>query len=235
MTAYRHSPRPEHRSFVVDVAFGHLVSFGGWMNSYEAEVTELLTAWARDGDDDPGVLAQVLRVLDETDCEEPDALGLRYATHPDARVRARVPTLLRSRATPPAPPDAAVRAALLVLAGDDDRAVRTSAGRVMGAEHDGGAAFTNVVARLLRDPEVQVRAGVAEAAAAGDDRSPELADALAALLDDHDFDTRLSAAYGLLRRGDPRTGDAIGRLGQPPHPAYEHDHRLSALFRWEGC
>ncbi|MFF9343845.1 hypothetical protein ACF1CG_29315 [Streptomyces sp. NPDC014773] len=61
----------------------------------------------------------------------------------------------------------------------------------------------------------------------------EVADALAALLDEDDSETRLNAAFGLLRSNDPRTGEAIGRVGRPPHPAYEHDHRLSAFYEWE--
>ncbi|MEV6203242.1 HEAT repeat domain-containing protein [Streptomyces sp. NPDC051771] len=233
VTAYRHSARPEHRLFVLEAAFSYLLSFGSWRNSYEKEVTELLAAWAREGDEDPKVLAQVLRVLGETDHEEQNATGLRHAAHPDARVRARVPALLRNRSTTAAPLDAAVRTALLDLAGDEDGEVRVGAGWVLSAEYDGGAEVTEVVVRLLRDPEARVRAGVAEAAAAGEDRSAELADALAALLDEDDFDMRLSAAYGLLRRDDPRTGDAIGRVGQTCEPAYWHDHRLSAVVSWE--
>ncbi|MEU9851888.1 HEAT repeat domain-containing protein [Streptomyces sp. NPDC047974] len=132
-----------------------------------------------------------------------------------------------------APLDAEVRTALLALAADDDGEVRVGAGSVLSAEHAGSAEVTEVVVRLLRDPEARVRAGVADAAAAGEDRSAELADALVALLDEDDFGMRLAAAYGLLRRDDPRTGDAIGRVGQTHEPAYWHDHRLTAVVRWE--
>ncbi|NML51748.1 ankyrin repeat domain-containing protein [Streptomyces sp. R302] len=231
VAAYRHSTRPERRRFVLDVAFGLLLAFGSWRNSYETEVTELVAAWAHQGDDDPDVLAEVLRVLDETECEERTAVGLRYAVHPDARVRARVPELLRSGATSPAPLDAAVRTALVALAGDEDWRVRVGAGRVLSAQYDGSAEVAEAVVRLLRDPEAQVRGGAAEAAAAGEDRTAELADALAALMDEDDFGVRLDVAYGLLRRDDPRTAEAIGRLGRTYDPAYWHDHRLSAVIR----
>ncbi|MFB6938157.1 hypothetical protein [Streptomyces chartreusis] len=43
---------------------------------------------------------------------------------------------------------------------------------------------------------------------------------------------RLEAAYGLALRDDPRTADAIERVG-PLGPGFEHDHRASGLWWWE--
>ncbi len=77
-----------------------------------------------------------------------------------------------------------------------------------------------------------MRARAAEAVANGADRTGAITDALAALLDEDDFGTRLDAAYGLLRRDDPRTGEAVRRLGPLFRPGYEHDHRLSAIAHW---
>ncbi|WP_407284983.1 HEAT repeat domain-containing protein [Streptomyces sp. BP-8] len=148
-------------------------------------------------------------------------------------VRARVPDLLLSWDTPRPPLGAAARAALLILAGDGDWGVRAEAGRALTAAHDGSSEFTDVIVGLLRDPAVDVRACTAEAVADGVDRTAAVADALVALLDEDDLGTRLNAAYGLLRRDDPRTGEAIERVGPLSRPGFEHDHRLSAFWRWK--
>lgn len=78
-----------------------------------------------------------------------------------------------------------------------------------------------------------MRARTAEAVADSADHSAAVADALVALLDEDDFGTRLDAAYGLLRRDHPRTGEAIERVGPLSRPGFEHDHRLSALWTWK--
>ncbi|MFC9492451.1 ankyrin repeat domain-containing protein, partial [Streptomyces hydrogenans] len=53
VTAYRHSPDPERRRFVLDVLHHLLVSPPTWRNSYEKETADLLVAWATGGEDDP--------------------------------------------------------------------------------------------------------------------------------------------------------------------------------------
>ncbi|WP_329203420.1 ankyrin repeat domain-containing protein [Streptomyces sp. NBC_01435] len=233
VTAYRHDPDPEHRRFVLDVLHSYLLSPSSWRNSYEKETAELLVAWATEGEDDPGVLAEVLHALGETEHRKSKAAGLRYADHPDARVRAQVPDLLLSPNTPPPPLGAAARAALLSLAGDEDGGVRAEAGRALIEAHDGSPDFTDVIVGLLRDPVADVRARAAEAVADRTDRTAAVADALVDLLDEDDFRTRLNAAYGLLRRDHPRTGEAIERVGPLSRPGFEHDHRLSAFWRWK--
>ncbi|MFE3122658.1 ankyrin repeat domain-containing protein [Streptomyces hydrogenans] len=233
VTAYRHSPDPERRRFVLDVLHHLLVSPPTWRNSYEKETADLLVAWATGGEDDPGVLAEVLLVLNETEHPRLKAVGLRHAGHPDPRVRAQVPDLVRSWDTPPPPLDADARAVLAALAADEDGGVRAKAGRALIVAHEGSPDFADVIVGLLGDPVADVRASVAERVAHSADRTPAIADALAALLDEDLFDTRLNAAFGLLLRDDPRTADAIARVGAPPHPVYVHDHRLSRIWRWE--
>ncbi|QPK49966.1 ankyrin repeat domain-containing protein [Streptomyces gardneri] len=233
LTAYRHSPDPQHRLFVLDVLHAFLLSPSSRRNSYETETAELLVAWATDGEDDPGVLADVLRVLSETEHPRSTDVGLRYAGHPAPPVRAQVPDLLLSWDTPPPPLGAAARAALMVLAGDEDWGVRTEAGRAMIAAQDGSSDFRDIVIGLLRDPVAGVRACIAEAVADSPDRSTAVADALVSLLDEDDFGTRLDAAYGLLRRDHPHTGAAIDRVGPLHRPGFEHDHRVSACWRWK--
>ncbi|MET9255971.1 ankyrin repeat domain-containing protein [Streptomyces sp. NPDC003717] len=234
LTTHRHAPAPETRRFVVDVLDTYLM---WWPSShrdfYVGETADLLVAWATEGDDDPGVLAEVLRVLSETEHRQSEAVGLRHAGHPDPRVRARVPDLLRGWDPPVPPLSAEARAALLVLARDADWLVRAGAGRVLTAVHDGSAEFTDVVVALLRDPVADARAFVAEGVANDVIRSPAVADALVALLDEADLGTRLNAAYALLRLDDPRTGEAIERVGPLSRPGYEHDHRLSAFWTWQ--
>ncbi|MFE9876893.1 HEAT repeat domain-containing protein [Streptomyces sp. NPDC005784] len=233
VAAYRHDPDPERRRFALDVLYWYLLSPSSGQNSHETETAELLVAWVTDGEDDPDVLADVLRVLSETEHRRREAVGLRHAGHRDPRVRVRVPDLLRSWDIPRPPLGAAARTALLGLAGDEDRGVRAEAGRVLTAAHDGSSEFTDVIVGLLRDPAAEVRACIAEAVADGAIRTAAVADALVALLDEDDFGTRLNAAYGLLRRDDPRTGEAIERVGPPPGTGFEHDHRLSAFWRWK--
>ncbi|MGW6721741.1 hypothetical protein [Streptomyces sp. NPDC054995] len=106
-------------------------------------------------------------------------------------------------------------------------------GGALAAAHDQSPGVTDAVVALLRDPVADVRACTVEAAADGTDGTAAVADALVALLDADDLGTRLNAAYGLLRRNDPRTGEAIARVGSHTRPGYEHDHRLSALWSWE--
>lgn len=234
LTAHRHSPDPERRRFVLDFLHQYLMWPWGGRNSYERETADLLVAWAADGEDDPGVLSEVLRVLGETEHREAKAVGLRHAGHPAPQVRARVPDLLLGGDTPSAPLGSAARTTLLGLAGDGDGDVRAAAGRALVAAHDAGPDSTDAVVRLLRDPVAAVRAGIAEAVAeSAVDPTEAIADVLVRLLDEDDFGTRLNAAYGLLRRDDPRTGEAIERLGRLSRPGFEHDHRLSAFWRWK--
>ncbi|KOX17937.1 hypothetical protein ADL06_31580 [Streptomyces sp. NRRL F-6491] len=230
VTAHRHAPDPERRLFVLDVLCLHLLLTSNRRNSYERETAELLVAWATDGDDDPRVLAEVLRVLSEAEHGELEAVGLRHAGHPDPRVRGEVPVLLFDGRAPSPLLGAATRAALLALAGDEDHDVRAGAVRPVVAAHEAGPGFTDAVVGLLRDPEAKVRACAADAVASGADRTGVIADALAALLDEDDFVTRLDVAYGLLRRDDPRADEAIERLGPLSRPGYEHDHRLSVIW-----
>ncbi|MFI8201659.1 HEAT repeat domain-containing protein [Streptomyces sp. NPDC085937] len=78
----------------------------------------------------------------------------------------------------------------------------------------------------------EVRAAVLETIGAQYVRSPAVADALFSLTGSGDFTTRLNAALGLVLRKDPRTAEAVARLGPTP-PGYEDDHRLHAIWRWE--
>ncbi|WP_189827432.1 ankyrin repeat domain-containing protein [Streptomyces finlayi] len=233
LTVHRRNPAPEYRRFVLDVLRWYVLTPFSWRNSYEKETAELLVAWAVDGEDDPGVLAEVLRVLNETEHRESVAVGLRYADHPDPRVRARVPDLLLCRDTVGPSLRAEAGTVLLALAGDQDGAVRAEAAEVLIAAHDGSSGCTDAVVRLLQDPVAEVRARAASAVAGGADRTAAVADALLALLDEDDFATRLNAAYGLLRRDDPRTGEAIERVGPLDRPGFEHDHRLCAVRSWQ--
>ncbi|WP_344176554.1 HEAT repeat domain-containing protein [Streptomyces albidochromogenes] len=233
VTAHRHAPDPVHRRFVVDVLHWYLLCGSSRRNSYEKETAELLVAWACDGEEDPVVLAEVLRALSESAHRDAVAVGLAHAGHPDPRVRAQVPDLLIGWDAPRPALGAAARAALRVLAEDEDWSVRAEAGGALASADDGSAECADVVVRLLGDPVGGVRAAAAEAVSQGADRTAAIADALVALLDDDDLGTRLNAAYGLLRRGDPRTGEAIERVGPLSRPGFEDDHRLSAFWSWK--
>ncbi|MEV7344225.1 HEAT repeat domain-containing protein [Streptomyces sp. NPDC093544] len=91
--------------------------------------------------------------------------------------------------------------------------------------------ITRALLLLAEDPDAETRGAAVSTLAEFQDLAPAVADGLAGLLDDDYLLVRLAAAYGLARRDDPRTAEAIERLGRLP-AGYEHDHRLSTLWRW---
>ncbi|MFJ5559955.1 HEAT repeat domain-containing protein [Streptomyces sp. NPDC093250] len=230
VSAYRHARGSLSRLFALDVLLAYVL--GRW--TWREETADLLVTWAMEGEEDPEVLAELLRVLGETEHAEFVTVGLRYARHPDPRVRAKVPDLLAECGDTPASLTAETRAALFRLVADEDWHVRAMAGGALCRVRDRDSAVTDVIVALLSDPEAEVRAWVAEAVSHRGDRSPAVADALFALLDkEDDVSTRLNAVYGLIRREDPRIAEAVAHVGSDPYPDYVADHRLSAIWHWE--
>ncbi|WUG84700.1 HEAT repeat domain-containing protein [Streptomyces sp. NBC_00454] len=192
--AHRHDPDPEQRLLVLTVLESYrlrplrmLFQRSSWGNTFAKETVDVLVAWATDGEeDDPAVLARVLWMLGEMGPPESEAMGLRYASHPSARIRAEVPVLLLDWGTRLPPPPAA-KEALLTLAADDDARVRREAGGtlVVIAGHNGIDDLAGTIVGLLRDPESQVREHIAAVIRLyGDEvRTPAVADALAPLRD----------------------------------------------------
>ncbi|MFD5965989.1 HEAT repeat domain-containing protein [Streptomyces sp. NPDC058783] len=222
--AQRDHPDPRHRRFVADYlrARGIIAC-----DSPSAErESGILAAWAT-REPDGAVLAKVLEAFAEYEHPDMEATGLRHAAHPDPRVRLRAATVLdASEARSPE-----TRTALLALLGDPDARVRLEACRV-GLQDDALLApAAEELVRLAEGPYEQLRGGVAEALASSRARMPAVADALAALLADGNQLVRLEAAYGLALRDDPRTGEAIERVG-PLGVGFEHDHRVDALWDW---
>ncbi|MFB0627917.1 HEAT repeat domain-containing protein [Streptomyces sp. AB3(2024)] len=225
VVAYHRHPSPAHRAFVADfLGLGRLMSgvtdHAPW---YEKRRAELLPGWAAT-ERDAGVLARVLRLVSEEDLPEAREFGLRYAGHPDPRVRSRVPWMFDR------PLDPETTRALCGLARDPDAGVRAEAAGVLGGE-ELGEPDRAVLLALLRDADPRVRHRAVRVTARGADRSPEVTEALAELLDAEEQDIRLSAAYGLALRDDPRTAEAYARVG-PLGPEFEHDTRPDGLWRW---
>ncbi|MFD8861047.1 HEAT repeat domain-containing protein [Streptomyces vinaceus] len=223
--AFRHDRDPRRRAFTVDVVRQQLFSRGhtahpGW---YEKECKRILVEW-EPGETDAEVLGGVLGALAETDAPGLDDIGLRRAAHPDPGVRRRVPGLFR----PPLSPD--VRRALRDLCRDGDGAVRASAAEVLAGEEP-GQEHRELLSDLLRDPDPEVVRRTVRALGRAADGPPETAELLVRCLDSEDQDIRLSAAYGLAVRDDPRTPGAYARIG-PLRPGYEHDPRMDGLWRW---
>ncbi|MFL9656220.1 HEAT repeat domain-containing protein [Streptomyces sp. PB17] len=222
--AHRDHPDPAHRRFVADYlrARGIIAC-----DSPSAErESGVLAAWAT-RETDGAVLAKVLEAFAEYEHPGMEATGLRHAAHPDPRVRLRATTVLdasesRSREA---------RATLLALLGDPDARVRLEACRAGRRDDALLAPAAEELVRLAEGPYAELRGGVAEALASSRDRTPAVADALAALLGDGNQLVRLEAAYGLALRDDPRTGEAIERVG-PLGTGFEHDHRVNALWDW---
>lgn len=108
VSAYRHARGSLSRLFALDVLLAYVL--GRW--TWHEETADLLVTWALEGEEDPEVLAELLRVLGETEHAEFVTVGLRYAGHPDPRVRAKVPDLLAECGDTPASLTAETRAAL---------------------------------------------------------------------------------------------------------------------------
>ncbi|WP_257004064.1 HEAT repeat domain-containing protein [Streptomyces sp. SA15] len=168
-------------------------------------------------------------------CEHPDqeAIGLRYVDHPDPRVRREVPYALSTYATygTYAPLSPAARAALLTLTRDPDADVRIAACREGMRDDELLPEIIRALLLMVEDPDAGTRGAAASVLAASRARTPAVADALAALIDDDEQLVRLDAAYGLARRDDPRTEEAIERVG-PLGAGFEHDHRPHEFWRW---
>ncbi|AZQ36316.1 hypothetical protein EJ357_25060 [Streptomyces cyaneochromogenes] len=226
VVAHRHHPSPAHRRFVVDyLRMRGLLGTGD--RSYEKKESALLAAWAAE-ETDSGILAKLLEVFTGYDHPDQEAIGLRYAGHPDPRVRREVPYALAWDH----PYSSAARDALRALIGDPDPEVRLAACPAAMRDDSLLPDMTRALLRLLEEKDAGVRSAAAALLAGSGDRTPAVADALAALLDDSHQDVRLEGACGLAKRDDPRTADAIERVG-PLGELSEHDHRADVLWRWK--
>jgi hypothetical protein len=141
----------------------------------------LFFPWASK-EEDPEVLALVLdAVIDEGEgyAEDIEALGLRYATHPDPRVRCVVPSLLSGDEGSADAPSARLKA-LYALARDPDPAVRERA--AYGLTHVRGDApgIEDALAGLLDDELRETRVHAARGLALRGD--PRCVDAKRRLL-----------------------------------------------------
>lgn len=225
VVAHRHDPDRAHRRFVVDY-----LRMRGLLDTspyYEKKESELLATWAAE-EKDGEMLAKVLDAFTEHDHPDQEAIGLRHADHPDPRVRREVPYALCADYVPRSP---AARAALRTLLRDPDAEVRL---RACAASMRDGDLLPEIIRALLllaEAPDADVRGEAAAALAGSPDRTPDVADALAVLLGEENQLVRLEAAYGLALRDDPRTAEAIERVG-PLGDGFEHDHRADEFWRW---
>ncbi|MFD5639164.1 hypothetical protein ACFWJM_34160 [Streptomyces sp. NPDC127077] len=225
VVAHHHDRDPAHRRFVLDY-----LRMRGFLNSspyYEKKESELLAAWAAE-ETDGEMLAKVLDAFTGHDHPGQEAIGLRYCHHPDPRVRREVPYALSTDDVPRTP---AARAALLTLMRDPDAEVRLRACSASMRDDTLLPEITRALLLLTEDPDAGPRSAAAAALAGSRDRTSAVADALAGLLDEDNQIVRLEAAYGLALRDDPRTAEAIERVG-PLGDGFEHDHRADAIWRW---
>ncbi|MCF6522178.1 HEAT repeat domain-containing protein [Streptomyces sp. JJ36] len=226
VVAHRHHPAPAHRRLAAEYLRMHALCHPGGHDDAEKRGT-LLASWAAE-ETDGGVLAKVVAALTEDDHPGQEPAGLRHAGHTDPRVRREVPHALAVDGVPRSP---AARDALHTLLGDPDARVRISACSV-GMRDDGLLpAITRALLVLAGDRDAGVRGAAAAALAASPDRTPRVADTLVSLLDEENRLVRLEAAHGLALRDDPRTAEAIARVGPLP-PGFDDDHRAHALWRW---
>ncbi|MEU7556469.1 HEAT repeat domain-containing protein [Streptomyces sp. NPDC044571] len=230
VTALRHHPSPDHRRFAVDWLRTRQFLVDPDAYPHLGDDRAFLAAWA-DAETDPAVLAEVLAALTEHTVEHPrlEAVGLRYADHPDPRVRREVTGCLcwHDRLLTPQGAEA-----LHALARDPDDEVRLDAAGILLRAGDADAdELRGVIRDLVRDPGSPVRGGAAEALADSDDRTADATALLLALLDEDDRLIRLVGAYGLALRDHPRTPEAYARV-EELGPIHQHDHRGLALGHW---
>ncbi|MET9367978.1 hypothetical protein ABZY00_09000 [Streptomyces griseoflavus] len=225
VVAHRHHPGPVHRRFVAEYlrVRGVLV----YDSPHAQQEGDFLAAWAAE-ETDIEMLVKVLEAFAEYEHPGTEDIGLRYADHPDVRVRRQVPGLFcpwGASLTSPA------RDGLLPLIRDPDARVRLLASRT--AVHDDALLSPAVQALLaLADgPDAGLRGEAAALLAACPDRSPAVADALFALLDEADPLTCLEAAYGLALRDDPRATVAY-QLIVDRGIGDADDHRWCRLWHW---
>lgn len=228
LASLRHHPDPVHRRFLADVLW-HREFLAGMFGDRPdtAKDVEFLAAWALN-EPDGQVLAKVLDVYANRGHPGEEAIGLRYADHPDPCVRREVPCCLRGDGTPRSE---AATTTLFALACDPDPGVRGVIARFFAYPRDLTPAIRETLLTLIRDSDPGVRAGAAESLSGSDDRTAAVTEALAALLDEEDQLLRLEAACALARRDDPRTDEAYERVG-PLGPGFEHDHRVDAHWRY---
>ncbi|MFD3503505.1 HEAT repeat domain-containing protein [Streptomyces sp. NPDC058678] len=229
LKALQHHPDPVHRRFLADVVWSR--NSMTWWNQRQdtAQDAEFLAAWALD-EPDGMVLARVLEVYADGEHPNQEAIGLRYADHPDPRVRSQVPSLISREV----PPTEAAATTLLALSRDSDPEVRRSTAADLAAHLT--PAFRDALLALTRDCDFDVRARAAIALGASDERTAAITGALVALLDEEHQLLRLEIVYALARRDDPRTEQAYKRVGELP-PGFgeigphQEDHRI--LAHWD--
>ncbi|AWZ07575.1 MULTISPECIES: HEAT repeat domain-containing protein [unclassified Streptomyces] len=230
VTALRHHPSPVHRRFAADWLVTVQWRLKAEEYPYDAEDRELLAAWA-DVEPDPEVLAAVLWAITEHDVGHPrlESIGLRYAVHPDPRVRMRS---VYCMGWSDGPFTAAERGALELLAADPDDEVRFCAVLSLLAAGQDVDALHGVVRDLVRDPHSPMRLAAADSMAESADRTADATDLLLSLLDAGEQLTRLVGAYGLALRDHPGTPEAYARA-EELGPFFTPDHRVNALWSWQ--
>jgi hypothetical protein len=227
VVAHCHDSAPAHRLFVLDYLLARALAAPS-DPCCEKRGGQFLAAWAVE-ETDSEMLAKVLGVYTEYEHPGREAIGLRYADHPDPRVRREVPDALSTHGVPLTP---AARVALLTLTRDPDTQVRVGACEAGMMDDDLLPEITRALLLLADDREADARSAAAVTLANSRIRTPAVADALVALLDHDNQLVRLEAAYGLALRDDPRTGEAIDRVG-PLGPGFKDDHRASEFWWWQ--
>ena len=227
VVAFRHHASPRHRLFVLSYLRMRMLFERSGRHSYAKAESQLLADWAIE-ETDSSVLAQVIKTFNTYEHPAHEAVGLRYADHPDPRVRREVPDCFSTNDASLTTP---ATAALLTLARDPDSGVRRAVCEVIAPALGLTPEPRLALLTLIRDPDPDVRAAAAATLSRSRDRTPAVTEAFVALLDEEDQLLRLEGACGLARRDDPRTEEAYERVG-PLGPGFEHDHRADALWRW---
>lgn len=198
----------------------------------QAQDARAVLAWARE-EPDPDLLAELLNhVCEGWGYGDTEPLGLRHATHAHPKVRAQAAYVMGDAEglfTPEG--TAAVRALLR----DPDPWVRVET--CDAAQRDPGLRpeVVGTLIALIAGPPGEPRTTAAYRLAFlhSPEPAPDVCDTVFALRDDPDQEIRLNAAAALARRDDPRTPQALERIGPPERELSEYDDRVDAIRRWE--
>ncbi|MFB7330787.1 HEAT repeat domain-containing protein [Streptomyces adustus] len=163
----RTHPDPLHRLFGAEVLRLTRLFDDSDEDAFAGPALEIFTDWSTH-EPDLAVLTEVLVALGQHADPRADAALLRYASHPDARVRGVVARGLGTWSESPALSDD-VREALLALMTDTDTAVRRNACLTIGEGRDRDPVLTEAMAALLDDADRQVQVAAVHGLALHDD------------------------------------------------------------------
>ncbi|MFK4111044.1 HEAT repeat domain-containing protein [Streptomyces sp. NPDC002176] len=165
----RADPDPLRRLFAADVVWHFVLTDSPPQSGeypFERRALDVLLPWAV-GETDPAVLASVLNGLSELEDPRTEEVALAHRTHPDPRVRTKVPGALRRTRHAFTHPKA--WEVLAALARDPDARVRATVCEHLYEFEGRGLAAADILAGFLHEDDQLVRIKAVSGLANADD------------------------------------------------------------------